>query len=54
MHAKFIGTIDFCHFIALSVALILPGGTQGHRKAKLFGFISSHIFQLIEIKLNMV
>ena len=47
-----IGTIDFYHFIPLS--LILRLGSQGQRKTKLLGLNFLHVFQLIRTKFDMV
>ena len=48
MPAMLAGTIDFYHFMPLSVTLTLFG-SQGQPKAKPLGFIFSYTFQLIRV-----
>ena len=59
--AMLIGTIDFYHFILLSLTEILEGEvggggggewSQGQHKAKLLDLIFSHTFQLISCMRN--
>ena len=46
-------TIDFCCFMALSVSLTLAGVTKS-AQSKPLGFIFSRIFQLINMKFEMM
>ena len=41
--AMFISTIDFCHFVPLSVALILASGHKLSRKQNLSAYFFPHI-----------
>ena len=47
-----LGTIDFYHFIPLSLTLTLAGGPKV--SAQPLGFILSHSFQLVIIKFELV
>ena len=49
-----IGTIDFYHFYTTLTDFDLAWGSQGRRKAKYFGLIFSHTFQLIRMKFDIV
>ena len=54
------GSIDFYHFIPLSLILRIGGGggggggSQGQCKAKPIGFIFSHTFHMIRMKFDVV
>ena len=49
-----ISTVDFYHFIPLSVTLTLADGSQAQHKPELVGFIFLHIFQLIRMQLDVM
>ena len=53
MFAMLIGTIDFYHFIPLSLTLTLPG-SQGQHEAKAVGLIFLCTFHQIRIKFDIV
>ena len=49
-----ISTIDFYHFMPLSLTLTLAGGSQGQRKVKPRGFTFSHAIPLHRMKFDIV
>ena len=52
--AMLIGTINFYHFIPLSLTLPFAGDHKVSTKQNLLASIFSHIFQLTKMKFDMV
>ena len=49
-----IGTVDLYQFVPLSATLTVSGRSQGQHKAEPEDFISSHAFQWIRMKFDVV